>query len=415
MNLSKKNIALASCLLLGIYFRFVNLNWGSPIYFHPDERNIASLVGLSFQSLDILTKGTFAYGNFLILLGIILREALSPILTHLGIANTFSQAIIILRFFSFLSSVMLLFFIYKVGEYWSKEVAFVSTLLATFSVGFIQSAHFGTFDMFVAMCLFGSFYFLLTYLTTNKTIWMYLSLLAIALAGSAKITSLMLLIFPLVVVLFQKNHWIKKMRHALFGIILALAATILLSPYYTTSTFLSNLLNEQGIVSGRIPIFYTQSFTYTQPFLFQIFHIYPFLLNPFNTLFSLLAVAYFLYSAVQKKNVSLLLLLCFFFVLFFSQAIQFAKWTRYMLPTLPFVYVFLSLFFQNVKNAFHNKIGRTIVSFLPFLCIGISFLYGYAYTQSTFLQEDSRVQGAQWAKKHIPLSAHILTEPYDIG
>src|SRR5689334_25141501 len=96
MNFFKKNIFFVLLLLLGICLRFINLNWGAPIYFHPDERNIASIVRMPLQFPDILTKGTFAYGNFLVIVGSILRVCTSPFLVLLGIAGTFARSIIIL-------------------------------------------------------------------------------------------------------------------------------------------------------------------------------------------------------------------------------------------------------------------------------------------------------------------------------
>ena len=46
-------------LVIGGVLRFYNLNWGAPFYFHPDERNIASLISsLNSANLDFLWKGT---------------------------------------------------------------------------------------------------------------------------------------------------------------------------------------------------------------------------------------------------------------------------------------------------------------------------------------------------------------------
>jgi len=54
-------------LIIGLFFRVYGLFWDAPYFFHPDERNVASLVTNNYEepSYRILYTGTYSYGNFI--------------------------------------------------------------------------------------------------------------------------------------------------------------------------------------------------------------------------------------------------------------------------------------------------------------------------------------------------------------
>ncbi|HSW48241.1 MAG TPA: glycosyltransferase family 39 protein, partial [Candidatus Saccharimonadales bacterium] len=273
-----KALIFGILILLGVLLRFYNLNWGAPFYFHPDERNIADLVlKSSFADPASLLKGTFAYGNFPIILTLFLKPLFLPFFRLHQVTDPFAQAIIILRFISAMFSTLTLYFIYLCGKFWSKKVAYLSMFFATFSAGLIQQAHFGTYDGSAAFCSITVFYFLPIFLKTNKARLYYLSIIFIAIGTSAKINLLILAIFPAILLLAglkkQKKALLHIFVHAILGIILLISLTITLSPYYITPEFKSSLTYEQSLVTGTIPVFYTQSFFGTVPVLFQFQHI----------------------------------------------------------------------------------------------------------------------------------------------
>src|SRR5436190_14018626 len=115
----KKTLFWVSILLiLGIFFRFYNLSWGAPFFFHPDERNIAiSISQLQYPSQ--LNPHFFAYGSFPIyciyFMGVLINFMQNIILhAHNKInAVSFENAIIIGRSFSFLFSSLLLYLIFN--------------------------------------------------------------------------------------------------------------------------------------------------------------------------------------------------------------------------------------------------------------------------------------------------------------
>lgn len=152
----KKRTALILFILiiLGTILRFTNLNWGSPFYFHPDERNIASAV-TQLQFPDQLNPHFFAYGGLPIYTIFFLGLSTNFFsVCHFSL-NTchvpFEQAIIISRLLSASLSVLLIPLLYLVGEkLYGKKAGLIAAAFATFSVGFIQFAHFGTYEMSLA-------------------------------------------------------------------------------------------------------------------------------------------------------------------------------------------------------------------------------------------------------------------------
>src|SRR5258706_11500399 len=100
----KYSFLLFFLIIFGIIIRFYNLNWGSPFYFHPDERNIASAITqLSFPKQ--LNPNFFAYGTVPIYI-IFFFGLVINLLHKTSIA--FEQAILLSRLFAFILSVLLI-------------------------------------------------------------------------------------------------------------------------------------------------------------------------------------------------------------------------------------------------------------------------------------------------------------------
>jgi 4-amino-4-deoxy-L-arabinose transferase-like glycosyltransferase len=165
MQLENKHsfIILISLILLGSVLRFYNLNWGAPYYFHPDERNIASAVSqLSFP--DQLNPHFFAYGSLPIYViffkGLLLNFFTSCQFSLNHCQVKLEQAIVLSRMLSSLFSLLLIPLLFFIGKkLYSNTAGLVVAALATFSIGFIQFAHFGTYEM--SLTFFGTLLFYL--------------------------------------------------------------------------------------------------------------------------------------------------------------------------------------------------------------------------------------------------------------
>lgn len=426
----------------GAFLRFYNLNWGSPFYFHPDERNIVSLVlKSSLSDPESLLKGTFAYGNFPVILTLLLKPLFQPFFQLLNVVDTFAQTVVILRTISASFSILTLVIIYLCARFWSQKVALIALFLATFSTGFIQQAHFGTFDGFVAFASITIFYFLLKYLKTKRVLFFYLSLLLVAIGTAAKINLLVLSIFPFTALgvnnLKKKINWAYIIGHFIVGLIILMSLTALLSPNYLTPEFRNSLIYERGLVTGITPVFYTQSFYETTPIVFQFLNIMPFLINPLLTIIFIPSFLYVVYRAVKIKNVPYLILTAFFLILFLPQAFLHAKWTRYMVPTLPFAYLIIAVTLSSssealAKSRSNNSAMKQFSNFFSSRSFGLaqggqartilisailvtSAIFSLSYFITTFVQPDTRVAASVFAKNNISQNSSALTEPFDLG
>jgi len=415
---SKNNTLVAVLIFIGAFLRFYNLNWGAPFYFHPDERNIADLVLRSnLASPTSLLKGTFAYGNFPVILMLLLKSLFLSFFQIFKITDPLAQTTIILRITSASFSVLTLYVIFLCGKFWSKKVALLSLFLATFSTGFIQQAHFGTYDGFMAFCSVTVFYFLLRFIKSKRILFYYLAILFIALGAAAKINLLVLSIFPIAILLSKlktgKTHFIYVFKNGLFGLILLLCLTALLSPYYLTLDFRNSLAYERGLVAGTAPVFYTQSFYNTTPVIFQLLHILPFLINPLLTIILLPAFSYVLFKTIKARDQSFLLLASCFLLLFLPQAFLFAKWTRYIVPALPFIYLLISISILDLLRHFKKILNINYLVFSILIFSSVAFSLSYFIT--VFVRPDTRVEASTFAKDNIQANSRILSEPYDLG
>ncbi len=404
--------------IVGALLHFYNLNWGAPFYFHPDERNIASAVSrLEFPSE--MNPQFFAYGSVPIYIiyftGILLSKFQTTVVS-------FELAIQISRAYSALFATALIPILFLIGRKLKNEtVGLVAAFLATTSVGFIQYAHFGTFEMWLTFFSVLLFWACLTikHLTKQKTLTLGL-LTGILVA--IKISHLVILpIIFLVIVLKKwqekKNKLLPFFLHTISIVLLFIISAFFV--YYTsnpfvfidTTSFKSTMDYESSLALGKFPVFYTGEFFNSIPIIFQFNKIYPFLLNPLITILFIPSFFYLLWKSIQTKNQSYKLLTTFFLILFLSQAFLFAKWTRYMIPTLPFVFLIIAIalsnFFNNKRQQFNNVTMITIVI--------INTIFAFSYFITAFVKPDTRVAAYQFAQKTVPFASPILSEVYDLG
>lgn len=410
-KLPKETILVLLLLLIGGFLRFYNLLWGGPFYFHPDERNIVySISQLSFPFQ--MNPHFFAYGSLPIYIVYFVSNFSSIILKT---PNDFSFIIFWLRFFSASLSCLIILSLYIISrKLISKPVALFITFLATFSAGLIQYAHFGTFEIWITFFSLWLFYFCVK--IEQKTTKKYIALAAIiiGLLIAIKISNVTLIIFPLLCLLlsFIKSNKAAKqfffIRLVIFFLI-SLAVYFISNPYvfFDFKDFSSSIQYESSVALGSLPVFYTGSFFDTIPILFQFLYVYPFLINPLLTLFFIPAFFVITLQGIRQKNSLFLLLISYFLLLFLSQAFLFVKWTRYIVPTIPFVYIILALGINHLFS-YHKKL-------LYILCCVISIFFTFAFFKTVYFSPDTRINAAEWTQNNISPNDPVITEPYDLG
>ncbi|HSD99087.1 MAG TPA: glycosyltransferase family 39 protein [Patescibacteria group bacterium] len=410
-KLAKPFLVVLFCF--GIFLHISFLDWGSPFYFHPDERQNIAYPILASHSFLLWDQKNFDTGTF----PLVVIKA-TTLFAHTAFPQYFSDSmesiILIARFFSSMLSLGIVALLFVLGRKIANSTCgFFAALLGLFSTGFIQFSHFGTIEVWEAFLFLLLFYFCIT-LSTRLTYTKSTILGSIfAFAFTTKVLSVFLfpvLLVPFVVHFFKKSRRIHTFKAFCLFLLTVLIATCVFLPqlFISFSIFYQSIHFESSVALGTLPVFYTQEFYSTIPIVFQTLHIFPFLLNPFLTVLLFPSIFVLSWIAVKKRNLTFIFLILFFSVLFFSQAYFFAKWTRYMIPSLPFIYLLIAI---TIDHFFHKKLAF----FLMFFLSGVSIFFGFAYYMTVFLQSDTRLQALQWSQVHIPVDATILSEPYDLG
>ncbi|MBI5044909.1 MAG: glycosyltransferase family 39 protein [Candidatus Levybacteria bacterium] len=409
--------ALIAIVVLGTILRAVNLFWGSPFFFHPDERNIANAIsGMRFP--DQLNPHFFAYGSLPIyvtfFLGLVKnlfsQEVISP--NKVG----FEDAVVILRFFSFLFSCGTILLVYKIGALLkNKSAGIISAYITSTGVGMIQYAHFGTFEMWLTFFLALLFLSVLLYQKSPSLAHALLLAFSLSVLIGVKISSVIYLPF-ISLIFFQKNYTLIKKSLIAGGALLSAAIFYSITNPFTfldTRSFINSITYESNVALGKIVVFYTGEFLTATPIVFPFLKIYPHLVNPIHTVLIPLSIAVLIITLTKKFNIELVYLLIFFFTSFLSQTFLFAQWTRYFVPTLPFIYLMLSLTAIIIYES--SKKNKKTLIFLGGIAGVLNLVFAFSFVKTVYLEKDTRIEAVTFAKINIPTNKKILSEIYDLG
>lgn len=426
----KTQIILFLLIAIGTLIRFYNLNWGSPYYFHPDERNIASSVSqLTFP--DGMNPRFFAYGSlpiyaiFFTALPFSFFSSCNQALLSCHVR--FEDAILYGRVFSAVFSLLLIPIMYSLAKrlFTLPLGALLAAVVTTFTTGFLQFAHFATFEMWTTFFSVLLFFFSIHTLTIlNKKNLLLLALITGALI-SIKATNALLLPVPFIAILLnllshqkKQKKWtpffIKLFLSSLFIMIVSSLIFVLTNPFIflDTKSFSGAMDYESGVALGTLPVFYTGEFFNTLPVVFHLQKVFPFLLNPFIEILGVIGFIVAGVSIIKKWSSPLFLLLLMTSILFFPQAFFFVKWVRYMVPTLPF-FVILTIYLFERINAMHQ--GKKFAVPLQFVTIAVTCLFGLSYFVTAFVEKDTRVAASEYAASHISQDAYLVADMYDMG
>ncbi|MBU1110303.1 glycosyltransferase family 39 protein [Patescibacteria group bacterium] len=456
----KHKIILLIIVAVGIFLRFYNLNWGSPYYFHPDEQNIAYAVSqVRFPKHWVVN--CFAYGTFPIYL-IYFSGVLGNLIVQKANvwAVDFAQAILIGRYVSAILSCLTIWPAYilakdclvvKDSEYTSQKPVLwqiLAVLLVTFTPGLLQFSHFMTFETILTFLYLIFFIICLKIIRREQWKHYLIAGLVLGVTLATKVTSLAL--FPILIAShfwtlgnkLTKNgfgqekllkqvfvHWQKLFSALLLAAIIFVA----LFPYVLLdyNSFKAAIKYDGGLAVGTLPVFYTAGFLKTTPLIFQSFHVFPHLLGLALWAGVFVGNIYLIATLVKsRKNLTLkdkafclfpickgllqrestvAMLLFFIFTYWISHGFMYVKWTRYMVPIVPFLIIaFIAA--SNQLSIVSERLAKIIAIVVVLITVvsGLTFFLRY-------LRPDPRVTAAEWAEQNIPSDAQILSEVHDLG
>jgi len=514
---TKKITILFIILTTAGFLRFYNLMHDAPYFFNPDERNMAIAVTqfrlpdklpqissclihqIGQTSTDIekqnptlqncnLNPHFFAYGQFPLYLAYVSDQLAKPVINFTiqqptankqQLTTNFPSAIFWLRFWSALASTFTVLFVYLISrKFLGFQFSILSSLMAAFSPGLIQSAHFGTTESLLTFFFFVSIYLSIKLFSSlnfshlNKLSYLkYLTFISLVngLAIATKLTGLFFLVPPVTALIsaFIKATLIKqgktyRMIFLCFGMTIfislgSLIFSVIFSPYNLIDFrgFLGSVFGyERDVAMGLYEAFYTRQFVGTLPIIFQAEKVFPYTLGwPIFILGSLgfillnTRLAFYVILLLLKKQRILgvknqeykkkfkhhlnefcfFLLIISFLIYLIPNAFLFAKWTRFMTPIFPFFSIFAAYAVQQIYHVITNLLVKIqkqnlklkTVNFKPWLytfyfVLCILLILPGLMFVSIYTHEDSRLTASKWIYSNIPNNSYILSETANV-
>lgn len=446
-RISKYTIVLIIIILIGTFVRFYNLDWGDNHFFHPDERNI----GIAVSNINIergdYNPDFFAYGSF-------------PIYMLYYISKgQFEITLIAGRYLSAGFSVLSLYLIYLITKRLlismfvrdretiksTKKIesyALLATLLAALSPALIQFAHFTTFESFLTF-EYLLFTLLSIKLLSKPTLINFLLVaLVMGLAVGTKIVSLFLIVVFFLLFVFTilntRRPELNKYKFLInfpfeflnfkyiLSAILAVAIFILTNPFIFLDykSYQGSMDYERGVATGTLSVFYNQQFIETIPVVYQFLYVFPSLMGWPLTLFSFISILFLLIYCIRygikylisnthinKLPLAVFLLVGSGYTLFHFT--MYVKWSRYMVPTVPFLIISFIIVFANLsfkRYKFLRNFSKVTIIFVSLFSIiqGLNFF-------TIYLKPDPRLEAARWLAENSQSEDTFAGEVYDMG
>lgn len=416
---------LLAVFLIGVFFRFYNLNWDSGHFFHPDERNIAASVS-RIRFFSQMNPQFFAYGGF----PIYLYRATGDVFDYFSKTKewTYSWEKInfVGRAWSAFFSSLTLIFLYKLAKkVFDKKVAFVALFLMAFTPFVIQTAHYAVTESILAF-----FIVVLTYLSIQLlkkpsfSQTLQLSLIA-GLALATKISAGTFFLTPILAFLYLLIKSLKKGGLRRFTniylklfhfLVLSFLIFVIVSPYtfLDFQHFKESMNYEGGIVSGKLIVVYVYQFIKTLPYIYWVQNWF-FTQGPLLASTSIVGFLYVIWLTIKKRNMPLFLLIAWPLVYFAIVGNWFTKFVRYLFPLYPFLILYGAKFLIDIMDFSKKfKILSLVTKFTLWTTLATTFLYGLAF-MSIYTHPQTRITASKWVYANIPFGAKILTEHWDDG
>lgn len=418
-------------LLLSLFYtRLINLSWGLPYPFHPDERNMANAVqnlecGILKSGLEVkncFNPQFFAYGQFPLYTSYLIVQAQHFFLNTFGSAVSFVEATQSLRLLSVFSSVLVFATalilareVYKKDSGRNKIILLIIiSLLTIFSPGLIQFAHFGTTESILMFCYLAlTLYALRVLRRPYKFRDILFSSIIAGIAVATKVSSIILILPTVLSFIYRSVNKIKRktflrvLLHLTIFLLFSTLFSIIFSPHNLISfgDFMSSIRYESDVALGKYVVFYSRQFVDSIPLIFQFTRIFPYTLG--LPVFVLGLLGFVMLPKTKELNMIRFAL----FIYLLPATFIFAKWTRFMAPIIP-LFVLLAGF--TIYDLYKHLQPRIIFSLtLISIVVFASVIPGVAYL-SIYRTKDVRIVASEWINAHLPAESVVLSETANV-
>lgn len=403
-------------ILIGTILRLINLNWDLGIGFHPDERD--NIIIPAFYTDYPNDPKVYTYGSLTIHLYKSFASIISSILNRpsfISVDNLF----LVGRMTSVIFSILIIYFGYLLAKkIFSEKVAILSSVFISLNVGLIQAAHFATTETIISLT--GLLVVLIAEKIISKPVYYkwYLGgsfILGLSVASKASSLIFVPVFFMAHIISLLKNNFLKRNLYLLLSVFVFFVSFLICTPHFIHSyeKIIDSFFLQKQIASGEVPTFFTAQFVETRPYIFQLLNVFPWILGYPILYLGILGLITELTKFIKYFDKKKFIFLFTFILYFGYTGSLFVKWTRYMVPLIPFFCILTSVFlFFLIDKISRNNFSRKFVYL--FLAIVVLFQASYALGFINIYKEtDTRIEASLWIFKNIPNNSNLLFEPYE--
>lgn len=403
--------ALALLFLLALALRLYGLDWDQKHYYHPDERRIAEAVTqLSWKPLQ-LNPNFFAYGSF----PFYVTRAVSGIA---GLVKpsllTYDGAFIVGRALSALFGALTVVFLGLLGrKLYGERAGLLAAGLLAITVQHLQSSHFATNDIALALLVLLALYALVKAGETGRLSHFTLGGALIGLSVASKFSA-MPMFLPLAVAvlvrMLEERRFFAPLAKGIAAGLTAIAAFAAGQPYalLTFRVWMDSILEQSRMVrnAGNVP--YTNQYMGVPKGLYEIEQIVLWGMAPLLGIVALWATARLALRLPRGIAKSEWILLSFAVPFFLISASFDVKFPRYMLPLYPlFVLWGAERLTSWADRGLPGRLLRgAVVVGTGLWCLAFLSIYGKPH---------SAVTASEWVYRQVPAGARIAIQDWDEG
>ncbi len=436
--------ALAAILLVAAAFRFYGLDWDHGYLFHPDERKILlvaseihlpSSIAEFFSSESPFNPKFFAYGSF----PIYLLKILSIFAPNASSTAPWSDTSLIglallgraLSGLFDLGTIALTFFLAR--RLYSARAGLVAAACIAVTVLHIQLSHFYAVDTLLTFFAVATMFFAARFAETGERVDGALMAAAFGLAMATKVSAAPLAV-PIVFAVLKTRRggdpegtktqsknlrgfvssWMMLVWRArgtlarIFGV--ALAVFVVTQPYALLDPirYFGQIGTESLVARGWLDYPYTRQFADTLPFIYPIVQSSVWGMSLPLGIFAWGGSALFVWQWWRGRDWQSGFILSWALVYFLIVGGQYAKYLRYQLPLLPFLFLMATVAVSRVTR------HALRVMFYAFASLALlaAFVYSLAFT-SIYSREHPWLQISNWIYSNVPAGTAIATEHWD--
>ena len=423
--------------LLSLGLRLYGLNWDNGHLFHPDERQLlmlshemhfpkwSELSYLINPNISPLNPGWFNYGTLPLYILEVTNYLFSPF-TNPDVYELRFQGRIISALFD--SATVTLISILAL-KYFGRKTGIFTSFFSAFCVIQLQHSHFFVVDTILTFIIVALVFLCVK---ISKTCTLKDSIIAgilLAAALATKISSLPISVliflsyflyamFPNKDDVFNKfSINILNIKKALIGIsicvLISLVFFFLFSPYSIIDfpKFLEDNLIQSKMVRGTSDLPYTRQYIDTIPYIYNLKQIFTTSLGVIVSILGLIGLIITLIK-IRIPFPKIHIIFIFWIFLYFLIFGQFqVKFSRYMLPIIPFIIIYSSIGLVYIHEQLINKYSRLAIPIISFILL-LSLHYPLSFL-NIYSQDHTAVKASEFLNINAKPNSLILKEHWD--